>query len=293
MRRLLVAAGVVSIAASTAAASPTGTVARYNCGAKAMTFYFWPQGHAAIPSIGFPEFLTPHLEAYVTGGPQVGYVDFKGGNGFAKSCKKKADLAAHFAGAKKTIAKTMLVKCTLPAAAELSTVKSAGGYSMLVAVGHTARLAASVTMKSTGSKLTYDPHLCRTSPAPAAPKPAMYSFSGLTAAFDAQGVHGIYTFSGKMCGDPSSTPWALTFVFLTGAPFTQQVVLRPGTPTPVSAYVAKDQSGAELAKITLSLAFGPGPPPQVALSETHSGNVSNIQLGPPAAATVTSVTSCP
>jgi hypothetical protein len=257
-----------------------------------MTFYFWPQGHPAIPSIGFPEFLTPHLEAYVNGGPQVGYVDSKGASSFAKSCKKKAGLAAHFTGPKKTITKTMLVKCKLPAAAELTTVKAAGGLSMLVVVGHTTRLALSVVMKPGGSQLTYDSQLCRASPAPAPPKPALYTFSGLVASFDAQGVHGTYTFSGKVCGDPGSTPWSIAFAFLTGSPFTQSIVLPAGKPVAVAAYVAKT-NGVEVAKITLSLAYGPGPPRQVAVSETHSGNVSNIQLGSPAAVTVTSVASCP
>jgi len=259
-----------------------------------MIFSFWPQGHPAIPSVNFPEYLTPHMEAYTSTGKFDGFADAKGAQSFSKTCKQARDLPARWAGKKRaTITTTMQVNCAFPAVAEMKATKVRSGSLFTVTLGHSSKLVLSASIKTAGSTLTYDTRYCRTTPAPAPPKPAMYTFSGLTASFDAHGVHGTYTFSGQVCGDPGSTPWSVTFAFLTSGPFKQSVVLQPGTPTPVAAYIAKDSSGAELAKITLKLTFMPGPPPQVALSADQSGDVSNVQLGPPAAVTVTPVASCP
>ncbi|HWQ02406.1 MAG TPA: hypothetical protein VN449_09860, partial [Gaiellaceae bacterium] len=67
---LVVCVGVVVLSTSAAPAgtlSP-GSAARYSCGAKAMKFYFWPQGHQAVPSVKFPPYAPPHLEAYTAAG---------------------------------------------------------------------------------------------------------------------------------------------------------------------------------------------------------------------------------
>src|SRR5262245_17916805 len=126
--------GIAMFAAS-AGAVPTTTAVRGKCGAKALTIYFWPEGHPAIPSIGFPEFRTPHVEVY--GGKQlIGFVDATGAGGFAKSCKTAPDLPMKFEGkTHKTISATMLVTCKLSAAAELRVAKS----QVMVAAGHTTK----------------------------------------------------------------------------------------------------------------------------------------------------------
>ena len=261
-----------------------------------MTFYFWPQGHPAIPSINFPAFATPHLEAYTSAGKAVGFVDATGAQSFSKTCKQARDLPARFAATTKraTISSTMQVNCSFPAAAEMKATKVPSGSLLTVTLGHTSNLVLLASIKAAGSTLTYATRYCKTTAAPAPPKPSMYAFSGLTASFNANGIPVTYAFSGQLCGDPASTPWKIIFTIQTSAPFPpQSTLLPPGTATAVAAYRVTDASGTEIAKITLKMTFTPGPPPQVALSDDQSGAISSVQLGAPAAVTVTPVDSCP
>lgn len=73
-RAALFAAFVLALIASTASAvtGPNAETVRSNCAARGITLYFWPKGHSAIPSIGFPAFATPHLEVYTSAGKQIG-----------------------------------------------------------------------------------------------------------------------------------------------------------------------------------------------------------------------------
>lgn len=286
----------LALFAASAGAGPTATTARTNCGAKRLTLYFWPQGHPAIPSIGFEEFKTPHLEVYTSGGKQIGYVDSTGVSSFAKGCKHAAELPLHWDGKKqKSIAQTMLVKCSLPAAAEMKGSKAHGGGALTIAAGHTTKEVVSVSMGAGGSKLTYDTRYCKTSAAPKPPQPSSYSFSGLTLAFDGQFVAGgpsthiTYTVSGTMCGDPSTSLWTVTLTPNIIAPSNASVVLKPGVSTQVGGLILGQP---EVSRILLSLTFAT-PPPTMTLTTTQTGGISNVQVGPPVPVTVTPVASCP
>ena len=258
-----------------------------------MTFYFWPQGHPAIPSIGFPAFATPHVEMYTAAGKQVGYLDSTGAQSFSKTCKHTADQPARWSGGSpKTISSTMLVNCTFKVVPEMKAAKSGGGGLLTVTLGHTTTTVLTASMKATGSKLTYDSRYCKTTPAPTPPpaaKPARYSFSGLTVSFDAQSLHVTYTFSGTMCGDPATTAWALSTVLsVTPNPINSNFVLRPGVPTAVSAFAT---GNPEVGRITMSLTYT-SPPAQMAATTQVTGAITNVQAGAPAAVTVTPVNSC-
>ena len=120
-----------------------------------------------------------------------------------------------------------------------------------------------------------------------------YTFSGLTASFNAHGLPITYTFSGEVCGDPSSTPWSISFSVNGSPPFTRPVSLPVGTPVDVAAYAAKDAGGVDVARATLRLTFTTGPPPQMELSVAQTGDVSNLQIGAAAAVAATPVAACP
>src|SRR5262245_7721321 len=114
---LAVCLGVVVLSTSAAPAGThsSGATDRYKCGAKAMTFYFWPQGHQVVPSLKFPAFLNPHIEAYAAAGTQHGFADSTGAFSFAKTCKQVGNLPSKWASTKrKTISTTMILNCTFP-----------------------------------------------------------------------------------------------------------------------------------------------------------------------------------
>lgn len=296
MRRLILLAVCIGLVASPASAGSKAPSVRYACGAKKMTFYFWPEGHNAVPSLKFPAFPTPHLEAYTTGGPFDASVDANGAFGYAKACKKVGDLPARWPrGVKRTTTTTtVLLNCTFPAAADLKASKVGAGGVLIVTLGHTTKLVVTAAIKATGSTITYDNRYCRSRAAPAQATPTKYTFSGLTASFSLNGAQISYALSGEVCGDPATTPWSIVATLNGTAQPARQVLLPASTAADAAAIVFKDPSGAELARATLQLTLTTGPPPQLALSVVPSGNVTNIQVaGSPAAVTATPVASCP
>jgi hypothetical protein len=294
---LVVCLGVMALSTSAAPAetlSPGGA-ARYSCGAKAMKFYFWPQGHQAVPSVKFPPYASPHIEAYAASGAQHGFVDSNGALSFAKTCKQVGNLPSKWASTKrKTITTTMVLNCVFPAVAELNAAKVAAGGVMMVTLGHTTKQVVQGNLKATGSTLTFDTRFCRTAAAPAQATPTKYSFTGMGAAFSLNGAPVSYTFAGEVCGDPTTAPWTITWTVNGQSPSPKTVILPAGTATEVAAIVFKDAAGNELAKASLQLTFSPGPPPTMALNVVPSNaSVSNIRVtGSPASVTATPVASC-
>jgi hypothetical protein len=77
MVTLLVFGALVGLAPGAGAAAIPGT----DCATTTYRILFWPKGHKAVPSVGFPAFATPHVEVYSGTGKkfldaqQVGYED--------------------------------------------------------------------------------------------------------------------------------------------------------------------------------------------------------------------------
>jgi type IV secretory pathway VirB2 component (pilin) len=59
---LLAVVGIVAVGAANAPAKPGSAQARGVCNVQGIDVFFWPQGHPAIPVIGFPAFGQPHVE---------------------------------------------------------------------------------------------------------------------------------------------------------------------------------------------------------------------------------------
>jgi hypothetical protein len=148
---------VLSTSAAPAGTHSPGTASRYKCGARAMMFYFWPQGHQLVPSVKFTAYPLPHMEAYTATGVFDAFVHSNGAMNVAKACKQVGNLPSKWASAKrKTIKTTMIVNCTFPAAAELNVTKTGAGGALTVNFGHTTKQVVQGSLKATGSSLTFD-----------------------------------------------------------------------------------------------------------------------------------------
>jgi hypothetical protein len=294
---LVVCVGVVVLSTSAAPAGThsAGTASRFACGAKAMMFYFWPQGHQVVPSVKFSAYPIPHMEAYTAAGVYDAFVDSNGSLNAAKQCKQVGNLPSKWASTKRrTITTTMILRCSFPAAGELNVAKVAAGGVMSITLGHTTKQVVQGNLKTTGSSLTFDTRFCRTAAAPAQQTPTKYTFTGMGASFSLNGAPISYTFAGETCGDPTTTPWTITWTVNGQSPSPKTAILPAGTATEVAAIAFKDAAGNELARASLQLTFTPGPPPTMALNVVPSNaSVTNIRVtGSPATVTATPVQSC-
>jgi hypothetical protein len=99
-RRLIPLAFIVVLAvvfAQRAIPSSGAAGIEADCSASATFVLFWPHGHPAVKSLGFPPFQTPHIEVYRNNGHGlasfgkadfVGFVGATGGPVLAGPCKR-------------------------------------------------------------------------------------------------------------------------------------------------------------------------------------------------------------
>jgi hypothetical protein len=127
MRRLLVLLGIAAavVLAGTATAQTDRAGVRGVCNAKGVDIYFWPEGHPAIPAIGFPAFAPTHTEFYkphdVTNTGALAYVDPTQGGISGNQCTAVADtpLAIAAGTPTQTTTTTQKLRCTFAANAEI------------------------------------------------------------------------------------------------------------------------------------------------------------------------------
>lgn len=104
MRRgalLLAVLGVVAVGAANAPAKPGSAQVRGVCNVQGIDVFFWPQGHQAIPVLGFPAFSPPHVEFHKprdhTNNGALAYMDLAQGGGISGAhCGAVADTAMPF-----------------------------------------------------------------------------------------------------------------------------------------------------------------------------------------------------
>jgi hypothetical protein len=170
--RLLTAAA--SLALLLAATAPAAHAKTVTCPVSSATVLFWPTGHKAIGSVGFPKIPTPHLEVYKTGSRYPGanfllYADYTGGVDSSRSLCQAArgSIPPKVAHAKSTRARKALVCPGIPGVS-LTTTKSKG---KLVVRGQTPALRLfDITLrkktKTTSSSMTYDSSMCHLTATP-------------------------------------------------------------------------------------------------------------------------------
>jgi hypothetical protein len=125
VRRLLVAATLLTVLAGTAAAQTERAGVRGQCNGTSVDVYYWPQGHPAVPANGFPAFGPAHVEFYkghdVSNAGQLGYMDVARSALSPTQCTAVADKALPIAAGAvtQTAAATQKLRCTVVANAEL------------------------------------------------------------------------------------------------------------------------------------------------------------------------------
>jgi hypothetical protein len=95
------------------------------CNLTALDVYFWPQGHPAIPAIGFPAFAPAHAEFYrardLRGSAQFGYIDGSQGLLSSTQCTAGTEAKIPFVSdaTPQTTTQTQKLRCTLTANADV------------------------------------------------------------------------------------------------------------------------------------------------------------------------------
>jgi hypothetical protein len=165
---------VGALTAVAATASPAAQARRVVCGGKALDFYFWPQGHPAIPKIGFPAFAPPHMEIYrggsVANNAELAYIGTSSA-AFAKSCRPVGDMVTKWGGgtAQSTTARAKL-SCTFRSAVELKAIPGTpGSEQLIVTKGHTPNTLVYASIGTAGSRLNFDSRYCKLVPIPGLP----------------------------------------------------------------------------------------------------------------------------
>jgi hypothetical protein len=158
---------------ATACAAPTAHAAGVVCTANSATVLFWPTGHKAIPSVGFPSIATPHLEVYRKTAPYRGtdfllYADYKGNVDPSRSIcvAMRGGRSSPMANAKTTRKRKALVCPNIPSI-RLTTVKT---RHTLKVRGQALSRLFDITLRrktrTSGSTMTYDSSLCHLIPTP-------------------------------------------------------------------------------------------------------------------------------
>ena len=125
MRRLLVAALLLAALAGTAAAQTERGSLRGQCSSTSVDIYYWPQGHPAVPALGFPAFAPAHVEFYksrdVANAGQLAYTDVARSALSPIQCTRVADkpFPIPVGTATQTTATTQKLRCTAAADAEI------------------------------------------------------------------------------------------------------------------------------------------------------------------------------
>jgi hypothetical protein len=169
-RPLLVIPSALAFGALAIAPGLAATPKSVNCGTSQQTVLFWPHGHSAIGSVGFPKIKTPHLEVYTPGAGYPSsnfqlYADSKGGVDPSASCGHGARRNVAGPAAAKTIKAKRAVTCTGDATVVYDIKKSKSGVTVVGRTSAKALWRASLRKKG-ASKLTFNSKLCTVQASP-------------------------------------------------------------------------------------------------------------------------------
>jgi hypothetical protein len=169
---LLTTAVLLPLAATSVSTAAGTSPFEAQCNAKNGRYLFWPHGHPAIPSVGFPAFATPHLELYQGQGKafpnnaQDAYIDSTGAAGVAKKCRKTAAgfINASVSHAAKTTA-AHEISCNFKHLVSYRISGGSGGSHLQTVLSGSA-VVVDVKMGPSGSSITWDKRYCSAKPAP-------------------------------------------------------------------------------------------------------------------------------
>jgi hypothetical protein len=164
---VLIPLALAAVAPATALARPAKSSL---CPAPDVTVLFWPKGHHAVPSVGFPRIPTPHLEIYkpdpsYPSSNFLYYADANGVSDASRTCVNGPSTTSTPIAHPKTIKRKRAVTCHAPSALIFDAVKSKRG---LTVTGRTttSRLFQLVLRKKGVSKMVFDSSLCTAGASP-------------------------------------------------------------------------------------------------------------------------------
>jgi len=161
---LVAALGVGALTMIAATQAGAQSFPGVDCGSKTTRWLFWPEGHGAIKSQGFPAFPTPHLEVYKGTGKKfadadnIAYADPTTSK-TASTCTATTITQATGKTNKK-LTKTKELACTFPSNAVFLAASGSGGGHVIIAYVDGKPVVAA-TLNTTGSQLQYDGKLCK------------------------------------------------------------------------------------------------------------------------------------
>ena len=162
---------LVAAASLVAVAGPAGAATGSDCGSTQYRLLFWPQGHGAIRSAGFPAFPPPHLELYIGTGTkfanaqQVGYADATTSKVSTTACRVAPGGPSQPNTLTKTTSKTTMLVCKFKSSPLVTAAQALGsGPALLLYASN--RAAVYAIMKPTGSTVQYDAKACKAKPPP-------------------------------------------------------------------------------------------------------------------------------
>jgi hypothetical protein len=163
----LLATGVIAVGVSSSQAATS----RIGCGQKSVTFLFWPHGHHAIPSVGFPEFLVPHMEIYKPGTTYpnsnfLGSLTAQGSASVVSSCHRVGGTSgsSKIDKSKATGNATALTCKSKKAPVFEFTQLAGGGVRLRAFLGQAAEIVTNI--RAQGSSLKYDKTHCKAASPP-------------------------------------------------------------------------------------------------------------------------------
>lgn len=170
-------AAAAALAASVVAeGAPTIAAEQRACTASQITVLFWPQGHPAVLSLGFPEFKLPHAEVFAYKGSatfkpqnQLAYAGTDRKTYFGRSCSvRKADQKTFQVLPARAIRVKAAVSCTLSSAAQVQVrnIAGAGVRQELYVIEPPNKLVVRAQLAPQGSNLSYSIRQCRQGAAP-------------------------------------------------------------------------------------------------------------------------------
>jgi hypothetical protein len=168
-------AAAAFLAATPSGAAPTAPAVQGDCLVQQLVVLFWPQGHGAIPPLGFPAFKLPHTEVYAYQGAttympqnQVSYAGTDRKNTLAKGCRRTKDLKTFNVLPARSIRAKAAISCSFGATAEVQVVKIAGAgvRSELRLIDRPNKLVLRAQLAPQGSNLSYSRTQCRQGKAP-------------------------------------------------------------------------------------------------------------------------------
>jgi hypothetical protein len=163
------------LVAAPSGASPTATSVQGDCHVQSLVVLFWPQGHPAINSVGFPAFPLPHVEVYAyqaatTFMPQnqVGYTGTDRKITLAQGCRRVKEVKSFNVLPAKSIRAKAAITCSFstPGHVQLIKVAGAGVRSELRLVDPPNKLVLRAQLAPQGSNLSYSRTQCRQGKAP-------------------------------------------------------------------------------------------------------------------------------